>query len=452
MKKYKEGILQQMKHVILFYALILSLILFSCGEKKDKNRNETLSTDGEVIEEKDLTSVSFVTGDIGKFPFYFELPPGYEYDKSGYEVNFNESYRFYNDSSVLTVGGKQYETSIIKTRNSREKYYNDSLIIACFDGCIRRVGGIEVDFKQDFKRNSYCQDVAESLKRYFMRTEQGNIWIELAVFKTPNQIKYSAVFEGSIREPIRVLSAERIRYALDKNGKVVLYFDFASGKSSLPPGGADAVGEIARLMQLDKDLKISIEGHTSNEGTESFCKRLSQERVNIIARNLSQKGINQKRIKTIGYGSEIFVVENNSDENRAKNRRIELVKINVDESAIKKAIEREGKAVLQISFESGKSIIKLEGMDIVEQIAKLMTSDKNLRLSVEGHTDNIGSPATNKKLSMDRANAIVNYLVDFGIDRKRLKAIGYGSEKPMVSNNTIENREVNRRVEIVKIN
>jgi outer membrane protein OmpA-like peptidoglycan-associated protein len=67
---------------------------------------------------------------------------------------------------------------------------------------------------------------------------------------------------------------------------------------------------------------------------------------------------------------------------------------------------------------------------------------------VEGHTDNIGKEELNIKLSQQRAEAIVSYLTEKGIDPSRLKAKGYGFSKPIADNNTEEGRAMNRRTEI----
>ncbi len=73
-----------------------------------------------------------------------------------------------------------------------------------------------------------------------------------------------------------------------------------------------------------------------------------------------------------------------------------------------------------------------------------------MKLSIEGHTDNSGSVERNKKLSTDRANTVMYALAGKGTDIKRLKARGFGAEKPSVPNNTEENKAKNRRVELVK--
>ncbi len=71
-------------------------------------------------------------------------------------------------------------------------------------------------------------------------------------------------------------------------------------------------------------------------------------------------------------------------------------------------------------------------------------------LEVQGHTDNKGAPAYNKSLSDRRANEVRKYLVKHGIDSSRLVSHGYGMERPVVSNDTDQNRALNRRVQFIR--
>ena len=75
-------------------------------------------------------------------------------------------------------------------------------------------------------------------------------------------------------------------------------------------------------------------------------------------------------------------------------------------------------------------------------------ANPTLRLSVEGHSDNMGKPASNLSLSQKRAEAVKNYLAQNGIDANRLEAKGFGQEKPVADNSTPEGRAANRRVEL----
>lgn len=114
-------------------------------------------------------------------------------------------------------------------------------------------------------------------------------------------------------------------------------------------------------------------------------------------------------------------------------------------------LETDGKIVSYgITFDMGKATIKPESMSEINRIKNLMAEDESINFEVQGHCDNTGSAATNDKLSQQRAEAIVAKLVELGISKDRLTAVGKGSSEPIADNKTDEGRAKNRRVEFVK--
>jgi outer membrane protein OmpA-like peptidoglycan-associated protein len=128
----------------------------------------------------------------------------------------------------------------------------------------------------------------------------------------------------------------------------------------------------------------------------------------------------------------------------------ELMKQDVTARDMFEAINRDGHIALYINFDTGKSIIRDESKPIIEQIVQMMKSNPDLKIGVEGHTDNVGTPASNKTLSEARAKSVVSAIVGQGISPDRLSPAGYGQDKPIADNNTEEGRAKNRRVELVK--
>lgn len=100
-----------------------------------------------------------------------------------------------------------------------------------------------------------------------------------------------------------------------------------------------------------------------------------------------------------------------------------------------------------IEFEFGKATLRPESEPTLHALKEYMEQNKNLRIRIEGHTDNIGKPEDNMKLSQDRALAIVDWLEQHGIPRDRLLAVGFGDTKPVANNATEEGRAQNRRTE-----
>ncbi len=108
-------------------------------------------------------------------------------------------------------------------------------------------------------------------------------------------------------------------------------------------------------------------------------------------------------------------------------------------------------SIYGIYFDSGKAEIKPESDTAIMQISKLLKNNETLKLYVVGHTDNVGNIEANMKLSKDRADAVVNYLITkYGITSVRLKSYGVASLTPVASNDTEEGKAKNRRVELVK--
>jgi len=103
-----------------------------------------------------------------------------------------------------------------------------------------------------------------------------------------------------------------------------------------------------------------------------------------------------------------------------------------------------------ILFETGKADLKQElklNLAEISAILKSLLNESNIE--VEGHTDNRGSGELNQKLSEQRALSVMNYLVERGVDKSKLKSVGYGFSKPIDSNDTDEGRAKNRRVELI---
>lgn len=118
---------------------------------------------------------------------------------------------------------------------------------------------------------------------------------------------------------------------------------------------------------------------------------------------------------------------------------------------LQKQIDSQGFATLNVNFDTNKAELRDADRPTLEQVVQLLKSSPGLRLSVDGHTDNVGQAPANKLLSQQRAQAIVDHLVAGGIARDRLLAKGHGMEVPVSDNRSEEGRAKNRRVELVKL-
>lgn len=116
---------------------------------------------------------------------------------------------------------------------------------------------------------------------------------------------------------------------------------------------------------------------------------------------------------------------------------------------LKVAVKQLFKKALQgIQFETGKAIIKPVSFPILNSIAKVVVDNPTYKLTVEGHTDNVGDDSMNLILSKDRADAVVKYLLGKGADPLRVSGVGMGETTPVDSNDTPAGKTRNRRVEL----
>ncbi len=104
--------------------------------------------------------------------------------------------------------------------------------------------------------------------------------------------------------------------------------------------------------------------------------------------------------------------------------------------------------VNNLFFDLGKASLKPESEPELKRIQQVMKENMALVIEISGHTDNTGSDEINNKLSLERANAVKDYLLKGNIDSSRIRTKGYGKSKPKADNSTEEGRQINRRVEI----
>lgn len=114
------------------------------------------------------------------------------------------------------------------------------------------------------------------------------------------------------------------------------------------------------------------------------------------------------------------------------------------------ALNKDGFITLYINFDTAKWDIKPDSKGTIDEVVAMLKADPALKLSIEGHTDNVGQAAANKTLSANRARSVMEALVSGGIDSTRLESGGHGQEKPIADNRTEDGRAKNRRVELVK--
>jgi len=135
-------------------------------------------------------------------------------------------------------------------------------------------------------------------------------------------------------------------------------------------------------------------------------------------------------------------VENNTTETNTTIAKVDEKTKDEIESQIKDILH-----LHKIEFELNKANLTSKGKEIVDRVATILKKYPGVKITIEGHTDSGGKAAYNLKLSQDRVNTVKAELVKMGVTSDRLKPIGYGETKPLVPNDSAENKARNRRVE-----
>jgi outer membrane protein OmpA-like peptidoglycan-associated protein len=182
----------------------------------------------------------------------------------------------------------------------------------------------------------------------------------------------------------------------------------------------------ANITITDNDSKETIAEYKSNSSTGEYMIPLPSGK---------NYGITIEKVGNLFYSENIYLGENDGYKEVRKDVKLEEA--------------RPGAKVIlkNIFFSSGKYDLRPESTLELQRLVKLMKDNPNLKIEISGHTDNIGDPAANQKLSEQRAKAVVDFLISNGIDKSRLVAKGYGSTMPVESNETPEGRQANRRTE-----
>ncbi len=128
----------------------------------------------------------------------------------------------------------------------------------------------------------------------------------------------------------------------------------------------------------------------------------------------------------------------------------EAMKQDIAVNELADKLVKDGFVTLYVTFDTGKATIKPDSAKTLDDAAAALKVAAALRVEVAGHTDNVGAPEGNLRLSQERAQAVMAALVARGIKADRMTAKGYGQTTPVADNRTEEGRAKNRRVELVK--
>ena len=151
------------------------------------------------------------------------------------------------------------------------------------------------------------------------------VWVKIeAGGDGGNDFYYLTVLE--IEAMKQEITSNDILTALNTEGHIALYINFETGKSDIKPESQKIIDQIVEMLKSNATLKISIEGHTDNAGAIQSNQILSENRAKAAMNAIVSKGIDKSRLSSKGWGQSKPIGDNASEEGKAKNRRVEIVK------------------------------------------------------------------------------------------------------------------------------
>jgi OOP family OmpA-OmpF porin len=238
---------------------------------------------------------------------------------------------------------------------------------------------------------------------------------------------------------------ERFKYCIG------LGIEFDINRAEVRPEYRDEVAKVGDFMKKYPSTTAVIEGYADEVGSDQYNLQLSQRRAESVAKYLEDNfGIEPARLSAKGYGKSNPVADNATDSGRQKNRRINaVIDCAFDVKEIATPAERLCIA-LNVEFATDSAEIRPSYFERVNQVGEYLRRYPTTTAVIEGHTDSTGSVEHNLKLSRERAESVVKYLVaKFNIDPSRLSGKGYGSSRRIAYDTTAEGRQKNRRINAI---
>ena len=163
------------------------------------------------------------------------------------------------------------------------------------------------------------------VETYAIHRPDRSIWIQVTGDASAGSLLIAETAPLEITAGL--LEAEVLKQQLDAGGRVAIEVNFAVDKADILPDSRPQIDQVLALLRDDPALRLSIDGHTDNTGDAAHNQRLSEARAQAVVAALVAQGIDASRLEAWGHGQSQPVADNATDEGRAKNRRVELVRL-----------------------------------------------------------------------------------------------------------------------------
>lgn len=336
-----------MRHIIISFAMVLALA--ACGRKEDDQTSPAseattdsvsapkaavASGDAAASTGFDIASIPVSSAPLGAFP-YFSLPAGYEPVNKPQTQDFGH-FLFWTGKGLHDVEGKIYFSEI---GAADDKNYSEYELKKNIEAVVRGAGGVlltesKIPFElRDQIPRGIRVGMPEALgdiynnpvSTWVIRRDDRQIWVHFT--STTAGANWTILETKPFEQTASLLPAAKLRDALDKDGKATIEVNFATDRSEILPTSRPQIAEVAALLKEASSLRLAVNGHTDNSGTAAHNRNLSEARAKSVVAALVGTGIDPSRLQAKGFGADEPVADNTTEAGKARNRRVELVRL-----------------------------------------------------------------------------------------------------------------------------
>lgn len=289
----------------------------------------------------DPASVPESTALLPPFPF-FKAPEGLVSTLSDRDrnKNFDREHMIAGDQ-VVAVEGKVFRDRFQLT-NPDQREYSDIEFHRNYANAIAELGGQEISRTQythavndafggrdavDKHYHGTCASDGCENHTYLIRQDGKEWWIQVSTGAIPLHGELVVLERQAMTTRLAFIDAAAMKKALDADGRIALYINFDIDQATLRPDAGPVIKEIQNLLAADPALRLSIDGHTDSTGTAERNRELSRQRAEAVQAVLVSRGIAADRLQARGFGPDQPLADNGTEAGRARNRRVELVRL-----------------------------------------------------------------------------------------------------------------------------
>ena len=292
----------------------------------------------------DPSTVPISTAKVGAFPLV-TLLDGYQKmtleNSAGNSSNVYlkdvafDRYEFFDGVKLVPVEGRLYtvqalgkNASFYQVQKTYEALVKGMGGVTVYEGKAQKMKDLGLKFEDGRHRGNYDWP-QETMGVYMVRLPDREIWVEpYRVWGETGQNYWLTVVEKkALPMQVAMLPAEQLKKELETKGHVALYLNFDTDKASIKPESGPVVDEVAKLLKTNPSLRLAVEGYTDNAGTPAHNQQLAEARARAVVAALTAQAIEDTRLKAVGYGQSKPLADNSTEEGKAKNRRVELVRL-----------------------------------------------------------------------------------------------------------------------------